>query len=295
MRSSRATGRPSLAEGRVPGRGRTPSDVAHVLPLRRADRRGHHRRPRPRSQRDGIAVDETVDDALDDDATDAVTVVTVEAEPPRRAGRRRGRRRRRQDPAAPAAAAARPPIVARAAAPTRCACTSRRSARSAAHRPRTSASWPSASRPACTAAGAPGQRRRSSCRSRAPQPAGASCSDGDDGPGAAHPGQPAPGGVDRQALRRPGHAAPRPHPGGQPRPDAGGREVRLHEGLQVLDLRHVVDPPGHHPGHRRPGPHHPHPGAHGRDHEPGAAHPAPDAAGARARADGRRARRARSS
>ena len=68
----------------------------------------------------------------------------------------------------------------------------------------------------------------------------------------------------------PGDAPARPGPGGQPRPDAGGREVRPHQGLQVLDLRHVVDPPGHHAGHRRPGPHHPHPGPHGREHEPGA-------------------------
>ena len=35
------------------------------------------------------------------------------------------------------------------------------------------------------------------------------------------------------------------------------------QGLQVLDLRHLVDPPGHHPRHRGSGPHHPHPGAHG--------------------------------
>ena len=46
--------------------------------------------------------------------------------------------------------------------------------------------------------------------------------------------------------------------------DAGGRQVRPHQGLQVLDVRDVVDPPGDHPGDRRPGPHHPHPGAHGR-------------------------------
>ena len=43
------------------------------------------------------------------------------------------------------------------------------------------------------------------------------------------------------------------------------------QGLQVLHLRHLVDPPGHHPRHRRPGPHHPHPRAHGGDHQQ--AHP----------------------
>ena len=118
--------------------------------------------------------------------------------------------------------------------------------------------------------------------------------DGDEAKRRADPGQPPPRRVDRQALRRPGHAAPRPHPGGQPRPDAGGREVRLHEGLQVLHLRHVVDPPGHHPGHRRPGPHHPHPGAHGRVDQQGPPGAAPDAPGARARAHGRGAGRARS-
>src|SRR2546427_603167 len=76
-------------------------------------------------------------------------------------------------------------------------------------------------------------------------------------------GQPPAGGLDRQTLRRPGNALPRPDPGGEPRADPGRREVRLLEGLQVLDVRHVVDPPGHHPRHRRPGPHHPHPRAHG--------------------------------
>jgi hypothetical protein len=48
----------------------------------------------------------------------------------------------------------------------------------------------------------------------------------------ADPGQPAPGGVDRQALPGPGHAAPRPDPGGQPRPDARRREVRLRKGFK---------------------------------------------------------------
>ena len=46
--------------------------------------------------------------------------------------------------------------------------------------------------------------------------------------------------------------------------DAGGRQVRIPPRLQVLDLRHLVDSPGHHAGHRRPGPHDPHPGPHDR-------------------------------
>ena len=78
------------------------------------------------------------------------------------------------------------------------------------------------------------------------------------------------------------HAAARSRAGGQPRADASRREVRLHEGLQVLDLRHVVDPSGDHPLDRRPGPHDPDPGAHGRAHEPGDPCEAHDAPGARA-------------
>ena len=43
------------------------------------------------------------------------------------------------------------------------------------------------------------------------------------------------------------------------------REVRVPPRLQVLDVRHVVDPPGHHALDRRPGADHPHPGPHDRD------------------------------
>ena len=69
--------------------------------------------------------------------------------------------------------------------------------------------------------------------------------------------EPAPRRLDRQEVPGVGPAAPRPHPGGQPRPDARRREVRLAQGLQVLDVRHVVDPPGDHPRHRQHRPHHP--------------------------------------
>ena len=78
-------------------------------------------------------------------------------------------------------------------------------------------------------------------------------------------GQPAPGDLDRQEVHQPRPAVPRPDPGRQRRPDEGGRQVRIPPRLQVLDLRHVVDPPGHHALDRRPGAHHPHPGAHDRD------------------------------
>ena len=76
--------------------------------------------------------------------------------------------------------------------------------------------------------------------------------------------QPAAGRLDRQEVPQSGAELPGPDPGRQHRPDAGGRQVRVSPRLQVLDLRHLVDSPGHHPGHRRPGPDHPHPGPHDR-------------------------------
>jgi DNA-directed RNA polymerase sigma subunit (sigma70/sigma32) len=51
-----------------------------------------------------------------------------------------------------------------------------------------------------------------------------------------------------------------------------------------FDLRHLVDPPGHHALDRRPGAHHPHPGAHDRDHQQDEPHLAPALAGVRLRA-----------
>ena len=93
----------------------------------------------------------------------------------------------------------------------------------------------------------------------------------------------------RYVGRGPDHA--RPGPGGKPRPDQGGREVRLRPRLQVLDVRDLVDPPGHVPGPRRPGPHHPRPGPRRRADQPGRARAAPHAPGARLRTDPRRGRR----
>jgi RNA polymerase sigma factor (sigma-70 family) len=51
-------------------------------------------------------------------------------------------------------------------------------------------------------------------------------------------------------------------------------------GLQVRDLRDLVDSAGHHARHRGPGAHHPHPGAHDRDHQQ--AHPHQPLSGAEA-------------
>ena len=108
---------------------------------------------------------------------------------------------------------------------------------------------------------------------------------------AADLGQPAAGRVDREEVHRPRDVVPGPDPGGQHRPDPGGREVRLREGLQVLHVRHVVDPPGHHPGHRGPGADDPHPGPHGGDDQPPDPRLARAPPGARPRADGRGDRR----
>ena len=81
--------------------------------------------------------------------------------------------------------------------------------------------------------------------------------DGETRQGPAAACQPAAGGVAGQALHRTRHAVPGPDPGGQPGPDPGGGEVRLHQGLQVLHLRHLVDPAGDQPGDGRPVAHHP--------------------------------------
>ena len=104
-------------------------------------------------------------------------------------------------------------------------------------------------------------------------------------------GEPAPRHLDRQEIHQPRPAVPRPDPGRQHRPDEGGRQVRVPPRLQVLDLRHLVDPPGDHPLDRRPGAHHPHPGAHDRDDQQDRAHQPPDAQRDRPRADAGGARR----
>ena len=91
-------------------------------------------------------------------------------------------------------------------------------------------------------------------------------------------GQSAPRDLDRQEIHQSRPAVPGPDPGGQYRPDEGGRQIRVPARLQVLDLCHLVDQAGDHPLDRRPGAHHPHPGAHDRDDQQDRANLAPDAA-----------------
>ena len=57
-------------------------------------------------------------------------------------------------------------------------------------------------------------------------------------------------------------ATARPDPGGDPRADSGGREVRLPQGLQVLDVRDVLDPRVDPARDREPCADDPDPGAH---------------------------------
>ena len=102
--------------------------------------------------------------------------------------------------------------------------------------------------------------------------------------------QPPPGRLDRQELPQPGPAVPRPDPGGHARPRPRRGEVRLPQGLQVLDLRHLVDPPGDRPRARRQGADDPHPGPRRRE----AQQDRPRRAQARHRARPRAHRRRRS-
>ena len=110
--------------------------------------------------------------------------------------------------------------------------------------------------------------------------------------GAAHHGEPAPRRLDRQEVHEPGPPVPGPDPGGEHRPDEGCREVRVPSRLQVLDLRHLVDPSGGGAGDRRPVADDPDPGSHDREHQQADPHVA--VAGPGTRAGGPRPRRSAS-
>src|SRR5262249_15994191 len=95
----------------------------------------------------------------------------------------------------------------------------------------------------------------------APEPNRAWRHGGEDAPDG---GEPPTGRLDREELPQPGSAVPRPDPGRDAWADPRRREVRLAAGLQVLDLRDLVDPPGGRPRARRQGAHDPDAGAHRR-------------------------------
>ncbi len=97
--------------------------------------------------------------------------------------------------------------------------------------------------------------------------------------------QPSPRHLDCQEIHQPRPAVPRSHPGRQHRLDESRRQVRVPPRLQVLNLRHVVDPSGHHALNRGSGANHPHSRAHDRDDQQDRAHEPPDAARNRPRAD----------
>ena len=105
--------------------------------------------------------------------------------------------------------------------------------------------------------------------------------------------QPAARRLDRPPLPDAGHHARRPDPGGRDRPDPRDREVRLAQGVQVLDLRDLVDPPGGAARRRQQGAHDPHPGPRRRARAEGRADRARALREARPHADRRGDRRAR--
>ena len=82
-------------------------------------------------------------------------------------------------------------------------------------------------------------------------------------------------------------------PGGHLRADPRSREVRLAQGLQVLHLRDLLDPPGHPARSCEQGAHDPDPGAHRAARAQDRARRARPVGPARTRPDGRRDRRGR--
>src|SRR5215211_800579 len=97
--------------------------------------------------------------------------------------------------------------------------------------------------------------------------------------------EPAPGRLDRQKVPPPGPPVPRSDPGGNARTDSRGREVRLAPGVQVLDLRDLVDQPGGGARARGQGADDPDAGAHRRADAEAEPRRADALDGARARAD----------
>jgi len=69
----------------------------------------------------------------------------------------------------------------------------------------------------------------------------------------------------RQKVHEPWPLFPRSHSGRQHGANEGRRKIRVSSRLQVLHLRHLVDPSGHHALHRRPSAYDPHSGPHDRD------------------------------
>src|SRR4051794_33644 len=93
--------------------------------------------------------------------------------------------------------------------------------------------------------------------------------------------------LDCEAVQEPRASVPRPDPGGNDRPGSRGREVRLAQGLQVFDVRDVVDPAGRRARARGQGAHHPYAGPRRREAEQDHAHRAQAPRRARPRADER--------
>ena len=71
--------------------------------------------------------------------------------------------------------------------------------------------------------------------------------------------------LDREEVREPRHAVPRPDPGRQHRPDEGGGQVRIPSRLEVFDVCNVVGSSGRDAFARRSGSHDPRAGAHDRN------------------------------
>ena len=187
--------------------------------------------------------------------------------------------------------------AARSRAATASACTSTRSPAPRCSTPPPRSSSPRPSRPACSPSTCsptgPGRPHARAARpmTRHRGRARVARRGGPQGRRPVHQRQPAAGRLDRPQVRPRPDADARPDPGGQHRPDPGGREVRLRQGLQVLDVRHLVGAPGDHPRHRPAGPRGPAARARRRGAQPGRRRPPHPRAPARPRPRARGDRR----